>query len=226
MQSTQPATLEGSPRIGGWQREEFSPALRADLPTETSQPRGQSTASSSSPLTSASLASSTAANYSNGSTRLPTPPPHSGVAATASPPRRQLSPSTGPSASVNLSKCTPASSTRGAAVCTSLSPSTPATPPGPKHFKPRSAQSFSSPSTTAATPSRSPWTPVTMLELQRHRQARLRIRMRKRIEGALAAESYIAEGTGPPRHAAFPRRPYRRQLGRRSPRRPSHAVDR
>ena len=42
-----------------------------------------------------------------------------------------------------------------------------------------------------------PWTPVTMLDLQRHRQARVRMRMRKRIEGALAAESYTAEGTGP-----------------------------
>jgi len=39
------------------------------------------------------------------------------------------------------------------------------------------------------------WTPVTMLELQRHRQARVRIRMRKRIEGAMAAQSYTAEGT-------------------------------
>jgi 4-hydroxybenzoyl-CoA thioesterase len=41
------------------------------------------------------------------------------------------------------------------------------------------------------------WTPVTMLELQRHRQARVRIRMRKRIEGAMAAESYTAQGTAP-----------------------------
>jgi len=41
------------------------------------------------------------------------------------------------------------------------------------------------------------WTPVTMLELQRHRQARVRIRMRKRIEGAMAAESYTAEGSAP-----------------------------
>jgi len=39
------------------------------------------------------------------------------------------------------------------------------------------------------------WTPVTMLELQRHRQARIRIRMRQRIQGAMAAESYTAEGT-------------------------------
>jgi 4-hydroxybenzoyl-CoA thioesterase len=41
------------------------------------------------------------------------------------------------------------------------------------------------------------WTPVTMLELQRHRQARVRIQMRKRIEGAMAAGSYTAEGAGP-----------------------------
>ena len=42
-----------------------------------------------------------------------------------------------------------------------------------------------------------PWTPATMLEMQRHRQARVRIAMRKRIEGAMAAESYTAAGTGP-----------------------------
>jgi 4-hydroxybenzoyl-CoA thioesterase len=41
------------------------------------------------------------------------------------------------------------------------------------------------------------WTPVTMLELQRHRQARVRIRMRKRIECAVAAQSYTADGTAP-----------------------------
>ena len=46
-----------------------------------------------------------------------------------------------------------------------------------------------------------PWTPVTMLELQRQRQARVRILMRKRIEGAMAAESYTAAGTA--RHAAL-----------------------
>jgi 4-hydroxybenzoyl-CoA thioesterase len=40
-----------------------------------------------------------------------------------------------------------------------------------------------------------PWTPVTMLELQRHRQARVRMKMRKRIEGAMPAERYDAEGT-------------------------------
>ena len=52
-----------------------------------------------------------------------------------------------------------------------------------------------------------PWTPVTMLELQRQRQARVRIPMRKRIEGAMAAESYTAEGTAPratPRFLAAP----------------------
>ncbi len=42
-----------------------------------------------------------------------------------------------------------------------------------------------------------PWTPVTMLELQRQRQAQVRIPMRKRIEGAMAAQSYTAEGTAP-----------------------------
>jgi acyl-CoA hydrolase len=41
------------------------------------------------------------------------------------------------------------------------------------------------------------WKPVTMLELQRHRQARVRIRMRKRIEGAMPAQSDTAHGTGP-----------------------------
>ncbi|WP_164478563.1 acyl-CoA thioesterase [Mycolicibacterium stellerae] len=41
------------------------------------------------------------------------------------------------------------------------------------------------------------WTPLTMLELQRHRQARLRMRTRARIEDAMAAESYSAEGTAP-----------------------------
>jgi 4-hydroxybenzoyl-CoA thioesterase len=41
----------------------------------------------------------------------------------------------------------------------------------------------------------SPWTPVTMLELQRQRQARVRIPMRRRIEGAMAAEGYTVAGT-------------------------------
>jgi acyl-CoA hydrolase len=41
------------------------------------------------------------------------------------------------------------------------------------------------------------WTPVTMLELQRHRQARVRIRMRNRIDCAVAAQSYTADGTAP-----------------------------
>ena len=63
-------------------------------------------------------------------------------AATASPPPSATFTSTGPSASVNSSNCTPASSTPGAAVCTSLSPSTPAIPPGPKQFKPRNANHF------------------------------------------------------------------------------------
>lgn len=42
-----------------------------------------------------------------------------------------------------------------------------------------------------------PWTPVTMLDLQRQHQARVRIRTRKRIEDAVAAEIYTAEGTAP-----------------------------
>jgi acyl-CoA hydrolase len=42
-----------------------------------------------------------------------------------------------------------------------------------------------------------PWTPITMLELQRQRQARVRIPMRTRIEGAMAAECYTDEGTAP-----------------------------
>jgi acyl-CoA hydrolase len=41
------------------------------------------------------------------------------------------------------------------------------------------------------------WTPVTMLEMQRHRQARLRLRTRRRIEEGMAAETYSAEGTAP-----------------------------
>lgn len=41
------------------------------------------------------------------------------------------------------------------------------------------------------------WTPVTMLELQRHRQARMRVPMRRRIEAAMAAERYTAAGTAP-----------------------------
>jgi 4-hydroxybenzoyl-CoA thioesterase len=41
------------------------------------------------------------------------------------------------------------------------------------------------------------WTPLTMLELQRHRQARARVRMRKRIDEAMEAETYTAEGTAP-----------------------------
>jgi acyl-CoA hydrolase len=42
-----------------------------------------------------------------------------------------------------------------------------------------------------------PWTPVTMLELQRQRQARVRIPMRKRIQGAMSAETYTEAGTAP-----------------------------
>ena len=38
-------------------------------------------------------------------------------------------------------------------------------------------------------------TPVTMLDLQRHRQARVRIRMRKCIEEAMVAQRYTAQGT-------------------------------
>jgi 4-hydroxybenzoyl-CoA thioesterase len=40
------------------------------------------------------------------------------------------------------------------------------------------------------------WTPATMLDMQRHRQARVRVRMRTRIEDAMAAASSTAEGTG------------------------------
>ncbi|MFL6086560.1 MAG: acyl-CoA thioesterase [Mycobacterium sp.] len=41
------------------------------------------------------------------------------------------------------------------------------------------------------------WTPLTMLELQRHRQARARVRTRRRIEDAVEAQSYTGEGTAP-----------------------------
>lgn len=41
------------------------------------------------------------------------------------------------------------------------------------------------------------WTPSTMLDLQRHRQARARVRMRRHIEDAMEAESYTDEGTAP-----------------------------
>ncbi len=51
------------------------------------------------------------------------------------------------------------------------------------------------------------WTPVTMLELQRHRQARVRIRIRKRIEGAMSAQSYTAQGTAPYATRCFPAAP-------------------
>ena len=42
-----------------------------------------------------------------------------------------------------------------------------------------------------------PWTPVTILDLQRQRQARVRIQMRKRIDAAMVAQTYSAEGTAP-----------------------------
>jgi len=42
-----------------------------------------------------------------------------------------------------------------------------------------------------------PWTPVTMLELQREHQARVRIRTRTQIEDAIAAQTYTAGGAAP-----------------------------
>jgi 4-hydroxybenzoyl-CoA thioesterase len=39
------------------------------------------------------------------------------------------------------------------------------------------------------------WTPLTMLDLQRHRQARARVRMRRRIEDTMQAQSCVDEGT-------------------------------
>ncbi len=41
------------------------------------------------------------------------------------------------------------------------------------------------------------WEPTTILELRRHRQARARISVRKRIEEAMAAQNYTAAGTAP-----------------------------
>ncbi|WP_328395808.1 acyl-CoA thioesterase [Nocardia sp. NBC_00416] len=41
------------------------------------------------------------------------------------------------------------------------------------------------------------WEPNTILELRRHRQARARVSVRKRIEEAMAAQRYTAAGTGP-----------------------------
>jgi acyl-CoA hydrolase len=41
------------------------------------------------------------------------------------------------------------------------------------------------------------WQPTTILELQRHRQARARIPVRKRIEDAMAEQQYTAAGTAP-----------------------------
>lgn len=41
------------------------------------------------------------------------------------------------------------------------------------------------------------WDPATILELERHRQARARISVRKQIEQAMATQQYTAAGTGP-----------------------------
>lgn len=41
------------------------------------------------------------------------------------------------------------------------------------------------------------WNPTTALELRRHRQAKVRIAVRKEIEAAMAAQRYTAEGTAP-----------------------------
>lgn len=41
------------------------------------------------------------------------------------------------------------------------------------------------------------WEPSTILELHRHRQARARVSVRKRIEEAMAAQRYTADGTAP-----------------------------
>ncbi|MFX0575119.1 acyl-CoA thioesterase [Nocardia nepalensis] len=41
------------------------------------------------------------------------------------------------------------------------------------------------------------WNPTTILELERHRQARARVSVRKRIEEAMAAQQYTAAGTAP-----------------------------
>lgn len=41
------------------------------------------------------------------------------------------------------------------------------------------------------------WEPTTILELRRHRQARARISVRKRIEESMAAQKYTAAGTAP-----------------------------
>lgn len=51
-----------------------------------------------------------------------------------------------------------------------------------------------------------PWAPVTMLELQRHRQARVRLRMRPRIEDAMAAACCPSE-TAPQAVLHFPAAP-------------------
>ena len=50
----------------------------------------------------------------------------------------------------------------------------------------------------AGTPVEVPlWEPPTMLDLQRQRQARVRIPLRKRIEAAMAEQTYTAAGTAP-----------------------------
>nr|WP_329412509.1 hotdog domain-containing protein [Nocardia vinacea] len=41
------------------------------------------------------------------------------------------------------------------------------------------------------------WNPTSILELERHRQARARVSVRKRIEEAMAAQQYTATGTAP-----------------------------
>ncbi|NUS45595.1 MAG: acyl-CoA thioesterase [Mycobacteriaceae bacterium] len=41
------------------------------------------------------------------------------------------------------------------------------------------------------------WSPTSILELQRHRQARARVSVRKSIEQAMAAQQYTAAGTAP-----------------------------
>lgn len=41
------------------------------------------------------------------------------------------------------------------------------------------------------------WNPTTLLEMQRHRQARARISVRKQIEEAMAAQRYTSAGTAP-----------------------------
>ena len=156
----------------------------------------QSTDSTSSPRTSASSASSTEANYSNGSTRLPTPPPHSGVVGscvTASVGNIHLDRpiSVGELVEVHASLVYTGRSSMHILVTVCSSDLT-----GPSPFKPRSVSIVFVAVDDSGHPVEVPrWTPVTMLELQRQRQARVRMRTRKRIDAAMAAESYTAEGT-------------------------------